>query len=197
MDYLIEKVNNINIILSVAVIICFILFTESVSYSWHRWATHRDILPYIFGIQDSHDIHHRNGSIGRGNDFVYISLILFMGVILLATISFITGLSTYVCLLIYVPAFITFVWNWYIHDSYHIKNHWLNKYKWFRKDKQIHFQHHYNSNKNYGIASHFTDKIFGTFDKGKPNRKTDEELYYDKKTLKKLKNHLFYRIFGV
>ena len=48
----------------------------------------------------------------------------------------------------------------YIHDSYHVKNHWLNKYNWYKKIK-IFYIHHLD-NKNYGIILIFLI-VFGTF----------------------------------
>ena len=57
-----------------------------------------------------------------------------------------------------------FVWNWYVHSAYHIQNHWLNNFDWFKLDKKIHLQHHVDPTVNYGIASHFCDIIMGTYE---------------------------------
>ena len=50
----------------------------------------------------------------------------------------------------------------YIHDSYHIKNHWLNKYNWYKNHKKYHHIHHLDD-KNYGITNYFYDHLFNTF----------------------------------
>lgn len=53
--------------------------------------------------------------------------------------------------------------NNYLHDSFHIKNHWLCKYKWYIKLVKLHYEHHINMQKNFGIYSFIWDKTFGTF----------------------------------
>jgi hypothetical protein len=176
MSVLIQQINNIGIIMSIIIIIIFILLTEVGSYVWHRFATHRDIIPTIIGVQNTHDTHHQE-EIKHSNDFFYIAIILIIYALFLKIIQNITGLSLYISLLIYCPVFILFVWNWYVHNAYHTKNHWLQQYDWFIKDKKIHFQHHYDPEQNYGIASHFTDIFLGTFNPGL-NRNEDNDLYY-------------------
>ena len=52
--------------------------------------------------------------------------------------------------------------TFYFHNSYHVKNHWLNKYEFYRKIKYQHFIHHFD-NCNYGIIFNIVDKIFGTY----------------------------------
>ena len=52
-----------------------------------------------------------------------------------------------------------------MHSSYHTENHWLNNFEWFRKNKALHYQHHYNPQNNYDIVMpSVIDKIFGTYE---------------------------------
>ena len=55
----------------------------------------------------------------------------------------------------------------YLHDAFHIRNHWLYKVpvinKWFAKWFKLHFLHHYNISKNFGIFNFFWDRVFGSF----------------------------------
>jgi sterol desaturase/sphingolipid hydroxylase (fatty acid hydroxylase superfamily) len=60
-------------------------------------------------------------------------------------------------------AILVLTWNWWIHRSYHQNDHWLNSFEWFRIEKQRHFVHHTEPARNYGIASHFNDWVFGTW----------------------------------
>lgn len=53
----------------------------------------------------------------------------------------------------------------YIHDAFHVKNHWLNRLKIVQKWNQIHFVHHVDMGKNFGIFTFWVDKLFGTFQK--------------------------------
>ncbi len=63
--------------------------------------------------------------------------------------------------------------NVYIHDTFHIRNHWLNRapiinrfYKRLIKD---HFIHHKFVKTNFGIFSFEFDKLFGTYRKSMKN----------------------------
>ena len=55
----------------------------------------------------------------------------------------------------------------YFHDSFHIKNHWLNRAPLlnviFGRWIQLHYLHHVDMNFNYGIFSFHWDKIFKSF----------------------------------
>jgi sterol desaturase/sphingolipid hydroxylase (fatty acid hydroxylase superfamily) len=53
-----------------------------------------------------------------------------------------------------------------IHDAFHLRNHWLYKLSAFRRWSKLHFVHHLDMSKNYGIYGHLCDRIFGTFNAG-------------------------------
>ena len=154
-------------------IIFFIFFlsivigSEFTAYLWHRYGAHTDILPKVY---DTHKIHHIAELTHEAHeDFYYIIIILLLAFILLyffwysGYMKFI-GLHVIYPVLAYLIVFTVFVWNWYIHSAYHVSDHWLNQYEWFKKDKRIHLQHHINPSVNYGIASHFNDIVFGTYE---------------------------------
>ncbi len=52
--------------------------------------------------------------------------------------------------------------NW-LHDSFHIKDHFLNFFGWFRKLVELHFEHHMDMQKNFGIFLFMWDKLFKTY----------------------------------
>lgn len=52
-----------------------------------------------------------------------------------------------------------------IHECFHIKDHWLNKYRFFRRLKELHWLHHKHPKMNHGILWFFPDRLFGTFQK--------------------------------
>lgn len=54
--------------------------------------------------------------------------------------------------------------NWF-HDSFHITDHWLNKFNWFKNLIKLHQEHHIDMRVNYGIFTFTFDKFFGTFKK--------------------------------
>jgi hypothetical protein len=141
-----------------------IYLSELGAYFWHRYAAHGKLIPNM--IEKSHDKHHTIIDDQAFEDFLYIGIIVFLYGILLAYLFYLDIILLSTLLSIYIPLLIISFWNLYIHSAYHIKNHWLNSYQWFKDDKRIHFQHHYDPSKNYGIATHFSDVIFETFDYG-------------------------------
>ena len=144
-----------------------IIGSEFGSYSWHRFGAHTDIIP---GPHDTHRIHHTSNLTHEAHeDFFWVVFLLIVGAIGLTTIWYLgyydmIGILPIYIIIAYSILILVFVWNWYIHSAYHIPNHWLNQYRWFQKDKRIHLQHHVNPRVNYGIASHFSDIIFGTYE---------------------------------
>ena len=53
--------------------------------------------------------------------------------------------------------------NDYLHYAFHIKNHWLNNYIFFKKLKDIHYLHHKYPKTNHGILWFGPDKLCGTY----------------------------------
>ncbi len=137
-----------------------VLLSEFGAYLWHRYSAHTDLIP---GVGDTHHIHHTADLTHEAHEDFYwiIIILLLMGLFIIVLKHYI---NIKYMLLIYGVVTIVFIWNWYIHSAYHIPNHWLNTYEWFRRDKHIHLQHHVNPDVNYGIASHFSDVIFGTYE---------------------------------
>ena len=138
--------------------------SEFGAYMWHRFGAHTDIIP---GIHDTHKIHHTSDLLHEAHeDFFWVILILLsVGAGLVAAwYSDYLFIPVIYVIIAYLLIVMVFIWNWYVHSACHIPNHWLNKYYWFRKDKKMHLQHHVNPQVNYGIASHFSDIIFGTYE---------------------------------
>lgn len=54
--------------------------------------------------------------------------------------------------------------NQYVHDSIHINGHWLERFSWFWRLRNIHMLHHYAPYKiNLGILSFWPDRVFGSY----------------------------------
>jgi hypothetical protein len=55
----------------------------------------------------------------------------------------------------------------YLHDAFHITNHWLHTVpilgKFFSRWFALHFQHHLHTNKNFGIFTFHWDRVLGSF----------------------------------
>ena len=158
----------IEYVLAFFIILGILIGTEVGSYIWHRYAAHS---PYniISGIRKTHQIHYEADWTHEAHeDFQWVILLLFvLGLGLIGLWYFMLVDSVYLITL-YSLVVLVFVWNWYIHSAYHIPNHWLNRYSWFRRDKRRHLQHHIDPSVNYGIATHFTDIIMGSYSLNNP-----------------------------
>lgn len=51
----------------------------------------------------------------------------------------------------------------YVHDAFHVRLHWLGRFRWFRRLRVLHGPHHVDMNKNLGILWFTWDRIFRTF----------------------------------
>ena len=145
--------------------ISLIFASEIGAYLWHRYGAHTDILPFV---KNTHEIHHTIIDDEAHGDFFYIAILLSLYLIVLCYLYYISYINLMLFAILYLSVFFPFIWSYYIHTAFHIENHWLNEYEWFCNDKRIHFQHHKDPTTNYGIATHFTDEILGTFDYGFP-----------------------------
>ena len=57
----------------------------------------------------------------------------------------------------------------YLHDAFHIRNHWLTRFMphIFNRWVELHYQHHVDMNTNFGIFSFHWDRLLGTFRRSK------------------------------
>lgn len=137
---------------------------EFVGYFWHRWIEHKGM--FGKGVAFRHYKHHeveypvdrlRTHKYRNANSWTWYAV----------------GIVTSILAAMFAPwdyalAFGLGAWiyAWGIvlnmHTAFHIKGHFLWKYKWFRKLVRLHDIHHYD-NMNYGICLFFMDRIFGTY----------------------------------
>ena len=52
--------------------------------------------------------------------------------------------------------------NDWVHDTTHLRRHFLQKFKYYRRIRIAHFLHHIDMRKNFGIVSFEWDRAFGT-----------------------------------
>lgn len=108
---------------------------------------------------------------GKDNTtWVFLTASLPLGVV--PIILYLTGLiGLFVMFVIFSQMCLIGFINSYIHDSFHITNHWLSKVplfnKFYNKLIEEHYIHHQNVQKNFGIFSFSWDKLLGTYQKKK------------------------------
>lgn len=159
----------------IIVIIATFILTNLFGYVVH-WALHQS---WSGSFNESHMTHHLK--LYPANDFlsdVYreagkdatpkFFVIAAIPLISLPIILYLFGLlSVWVMIISIVEMFTIGLLDNYLHDAFHIKNHWMNKVpiinKYFAAWERLHFLHHVNMNYNFGIFNFMWDKIFSSF----------------------------------
>lgn len=58
------------------------------------------------------------------------------------------------------------VYSWwginYLHEAFHIRKHWLMRFRWFRRCRRRHREHHWKCGVNFGIGVYWVDWLCGT-----------------------------------
>lgn len=98
------------------------------------------------------------------NNSVYLFLIaLSPPILFFATLVYLGYIGWIITTIILIEAALIGFLNDYIHDSFHIYNHWLNRSIFkniFRKLNKLHMIHHIDQSKNFGIFDPTWDYIF-------------------------------------
>lgn len=58
-----------------------------------------------------------------------------------------------------------------VHDAFHVRDHWLERFSAFREWRRLHFIHHSNMRSNFGIYVFVFDRVFKTMRVNEPQRK--------------------------
>lgn len=154
---------------TVSILASFIV-VELIGYLWHRFAAH---LGYAGDtLRVTHQCHHEtvyphsdleSEEYRTAHDnwpWLVPMIVVVLIVYLLYKKYEIVDKETMI--LFVIVAFIYVNITFFFHNSYHVKNHWLTRYKWYVSMKKTHFIHHYD-NCNYGIVFSFMDRLFGTY----------------------------------
>jgi sterol desaturase/sphingolipid hydroxylase (fatty acid hydroxylase superfamily) len=64
---------------------------------------------------------------------------------------------------------VSFAAHAYIHKHYHLQRTWLERFRWFRRHRDLHYVHHRNGRRNYAVIDFFWDRLFGTFTEAPQN----------------------------
>lgn len=160
----------IKLLLIVFIVIFTLFISEIGGYLWHRFGAHTSFVP---PVRETHIEHHISDLTHDAHEDFYWILLVLSGIAILFLILTYYGLPWYIGATIYTILFLSYTWTWYIHAAYHTENHWLERYDWFNRDRKLHFQHHQNVHTNYSIATHFPDKIFGTYSNATNNLSLD------------------------
>ncbi len=139
-----------------------------------HWSLHQK---WMGRIRKTHLTHHR---LYHGNDYVSsvyrdagedntVKLFILPSLVILAVpvVLYIVGIVPLYIMIVALAEMLAlgYILN-YLHDSFHIDNHFLPKNKYIRplfvKMSQHHFMHHNKVTKNFGICTDMWDRLFGT-----------------------------------
>lgn len=154
------------------IILLTYLVTDFAVYVWHRWISHFGLGGNIFrnAHYEHHEIHYPFAKL-ETNEYIpngwidgdtwpwFIPITICMSIYI--ALCKLDCMSVFNCYIGLTFAIIYTYITSYINQSYHIRNHWLNKFNWFRRHKFYHKLHHY-YNCNYSITTFIMDRIFGT-----------------------------------
>lgn len=58
----------------------------------------------------------------------------------------------------------------FLHKHYHLQHSWLERSRWFRRHRDLHYEHHRDARRNYAVIDLFWDRLFGTFAEVRRNK---------------------------
>ena len=148
-----------------ALILGFVLF-EGVIFAAHYLMHQRWTGP----LWESHQLHHKLynpkhqttqtfNPVGWKSFRFRAMIFCFVTALLFAVLPFTMAIT--MCFEIIVLAIATD----YIHDATHTSDHKLRRYGWFRYLQDLHWIHHANVKKNFGVLTFFYDKLIGSYDR--------------------------------
>lgn len=150
----------------IVVILTFIL-SEAIGYGIH-WAAHKSWSGPLFR---AHLVHHAMYAPKVFEHVVYeskfrSSFAVWMAPVFVALLVIAFSVLPWP---LAVVCFVTLVCNAaitdIIHQSFHVKNHWLRMLPVVRRGKVLHQLHHRHTQSNLGITCYVWDRVFGTFRK--------------------------------
>jgi sterol desaturase/sphingolipid hydroxylase (fatty acid hydroxylase superfamily) len=152
-----------------------VALVEAVGYLWHRFAEHLGWMGNT--IRYRHWVHHEmdypidnlrpagQTEYRRAGSWTWFVLgavaaaLMFWLLPLWAAVPLASGVALYAWCVIS-----------YLHDSFHVQGHWLERFAWFRRIRRLHDIHHWQPC-NYGILFFWMDRLFGTLLEDFPPRR--------------------------
>lgn len=142
---------------------------HSIEHFLHRFS-HNSKSGYIYKIHKKHHtIYYPTSSLmsdGYKTGYTYCipDGLLAQGppsVMIIITFYFLLDYNSFLILSSYI-LFFAYISD-YFHTHIHTENTWLGEYSWFIKMREIHFNHHKNTTKNFNIIDMNIDKLMKTY----------------------------------
>lgn len=147
------------------------LFGHTVHWALHQqWtgAVHQSHMTHhlkLYPPSDYTSVEYRDAGKDSTPKFFLISAIPLIAAPIVLWVIGLLPLTLMITTLL-MEALMGFLHN-YLHDAFHISKHWLYGIPfvgvWFGRLVSLHYLHHVNMSKNFGIFTFHWDKFFGTF----------------------------------
>jgi sterol desaturase/sphingolipid hydroxylase (fatty acid hydroxylase superfamily) len=132
----------------------------------HRWLGHKAVGSFFQRrhVLDHHRIYSPKNLVSREYSAVERSLTPYYAVPAGGVTAF---LGLVLPLIPFVSFSMTLLFSFgahaYIHKHYHLQHTWLERSRWFRRHRALHYVHHRDARRNYAVIDFFWDRLFGTF----------------------------------
>lgn len=150
--------------------VCILLIGTLAGWVGH-WALHQ---PWAKSLYHGHLVHHTlytpkdytsdtYRDAGSSDSAFVLGPLVAMVVGLFCLLLFSFDVAWYVYVSVVVSAIIVGGAHEYVHRAFHLKHHWLMRFRWFWRLRKIHLEHHRDPSKNLGIVWYGWDRAFRTF----------------------------------
>ncbi len=100
---------------------------------------------------------------GKRNSSVIFIPIIGSVLLLLLGILYFVGIPLWILLVVIIESLIIGYMHDKVHELSHVEGNMFEKFKIFQTWRKIHYEHHNDMSKNYGIFWFFWDKLFKSF----------------------------------
>ena len=161
-------------------------------YGWH-WQAHRHLpwVPFNTKCKQMHMEHHfhvypPDAFFGKEDPskllithesfFTQHEALLYVLLIAMLSICFILGEKPSAIFFAFIlDAVIGYVGN-ALHQSFHVKGHWLEQFEWYHELRAVHYVHHLGSTKfNYAVFNIGIDYLIGSLTLSEPVKKSNRK----------------------
>lgn len=135
--------------------------------SWAGYLYKKHLTHHLILYPPTNYVSDKYRSAGKDNS-VFIFAVIALPFAIIPIVLWLTGYLPLVLMItvLVIEGIVGFLNN-YMHDSFHIKNHWMYHIPLFgflfRYLVYLHYIHHCDMSKNYSIFWFLPDKLFGTF----------------------------------
>lgn len=125
---------------------------------------HRAHMQHHLELYPVHDLTseiYREADVTKRGTFLFAPALIVVASIV-SSVAYLLDRRLVVCVVVF-SVFVSYgLLNEYVHDSFHLRRHYLQRFVLYRRLRRGHFFHHVDMSKNFGIVERIWDRVFGT-----------------------------------